>query len=104
MLLTNAFDAPRSPDETFALLLDPRAIVHCVPGAEFLGEENGAFKGRISVRLGPVVLKFNGIVEISAVDPAARTAVITITTMATIIHMAMAARRASCRNPAIPGR
>jgi carbon monoxide dehydrogenase subunit G len=74
--LTNAFDAPRPPDEIFGLLLDPGAVVHCVPGAEFLGPEGGAFKGRIAVRLGPVALKFNGVVEISDVDRAARTALV----------------------------
>ena len=34
MQLSNQFETPRAPDDTFALLLDAPSIVHCVPGAE----------------------------------------------------------------------
>ena len=77
MLLSNRFESPRTPDEIFALLLDAPSVVHCVPGAELTGAEaNGVFKGRIAVKLGPVALKFNGVVEFSEVDSTARTAII----------------------------
>ena len=75
MQLSNQFETPRAPDDTFGLLLDAPAIVHCVPGAELTSvEADGSFKGRISVKLGPVALKFNGALEIVGIDPALRTA------------------------------
>ena len=77
MQLANRFEVCRSPDETFALLLDAPSVVQCVPGAELLDvEPDGAFKGRISVKLGPVALKFTGTVKIIDIDATARTALI----------------------------
>ncbi len=77
LLLSNQFEASRAPDETFALLLDAPSIVHCVPGAELLGvEPDGAFRGRVSVKLGPVALKFTGTVYITDIDAAAHAAIV----------------------------
>ena len=77
MLLANRFEVPRAADATFALLLDAPAIAGCVPGAELLAvEPDGAFRGRVSVKLGPVALKFNGTVYITDIDEAARAALV----------------------------
>ena len=77
MKLENKFEVPRSPDDTFATLLDVPQIVGCVPGAELISEEpDGVYKGRVSIRLGPVALKFNGSATIAESDPVARTALV----------------------------
>lgn len=76
LILSNSFASPRAPDETFAMLLDVPAVAQCLRGAEFAGVEAGAYLGRVSVKLGPVALTFNGRVTIEAIDHVARTAVI----------------------------
>ena len=77
LILSNTFETPRAPDETFAMLLDAPSIVQCVRGAELTGvERNGDLKGCIAIKLGPVALKFNGVLTIEEIDKAARTATI----------------------------
>jgi carbon monoxide dehydrogenase subunit G len=57
----NAFEVPVPVDEAWAILMDIERIAPCVPGAELteVVDEN-TYKGKISVRLGPVALTFNG--------------------------------------------
>ncbi len=51
------------------VLLDGPNIVGCVPGAELVSvEPDGAYKGKILVKLGPLALTFNGIVKIDVTD------------------------------------
>lgn len=77
MRLANQFEILRAPDETFALLLDAPSIARCVPGAELLAiEPDGALKGRVSVKLGPVALRFTGTVVFAEIDEAARVALV----------------------------
>jgi hypothetical protein len=75
MEFDNSFDVPLPPDQTWAVLMDIPRIAPCMPGAELtevLDARN--YKGKISVRLGPVALAFAGRVEIDAVDDANRSA------------------------------
>jgi len=75
MEFDNAFDVPLAPDQAWAVLMDIPRIAPCMPGAELtevLDARN--YKGKISVRLGPVALAFAGRVEIDAVDDANRSA------------------------------
>ncbi len=61
MEFDNAFEVPLPMAEAWTLLMDIERIVPCVPGAELteiVDEDN--FKGKISVRLGPVALTFAG--------------------------------------------
>lgn len=77
MKLDNKFSVPVDPDQVWKILLNVPRIVSCVPGAELVSQEGeGAYKGRISVSLGPVKLKFLGAVTFSAVNDATRTAVV----------------------------
>jgi len=57
----NAFEVPVSVDEAWKLLMNIERIAPCVPGAELteVVDEN-TYKGKISVKLGPVALTFNG--------------------------------------------
>jgi carbon monoxide dehydrogenase subunit G len=71
MELSNSFEVPLPPEQAWPLLLDVPKIAPCMPGAELTEIVDAeTFKGRISVRLGPVALTFAGIVKIEAIDGA----------------------------------
>ncbi|MEW9612571.1 SRPBCC family protein [Shinella sp. S4-D37] len=75
--LQNKFDVPAAPDEAWQTLMDVPGIVGCVPGAELVSSEaDTVYKGRVSVKLGPVALKFNGSATIETADPVTRIALI----------------------------
>lgn len=61
MEFDNAFEVPVPVDEAWDILMDIERIAPCVPGAELteVVDEN-TYKGKISVKLGPVALTFNG--------------------------------------------
>lgn len=69
MLLKNSFDVARPPAQAWPLLLDVPNCAACMPGVELTSiEPDGSFKGKLSVKLGPVALKFNGIATLEDVD------------------------------------
>jgi len=71
MEFDNSFDVPLSPAQTWTVLMDIPRIAPCMPGAELtevVDAEN--YKGKISVRLGPVALAFAGRVEFESIDAA----------------------------------
>jgi len=71
MEFDNSFDVPLAPEEAWAVLMDIPRIAPCMPGAELteiVDPQN--FKGKISVRLGPVALAFAGRVELDGIDAA----------------------------------
>lgn len=75
MEFDNSFDVPLPPAQAFAVLMDIPRIAPCMPGAELteiVDPQN--YKGRISVRLGPVALTFAGRVAFDQIDAANRTA------------------------------
>jgi carbon monoxide dehydrogenase subunit G len=75
MEFDNSFEVPLSPDQTWAVLMDIPRIAPCMPGAELteiVDPQN--YKGKISVRLGPVALTFAGRVEFDSIDEATRSA------------------------------
>jgi carbon monoxide dehydrogenase subunit G len=73
--ITNEFVVPLDPAETWKLLLDIKRIMPCVPGAELLEMlEEQTYKGKVSVRLGPVALAFIGTARFDALDEAAKKA------------------------------
>jgi len=67
----NAFEVPLPPGEAWPVLMDIRRIAPCMPGAE-LAEvvDDKTYKGKISVRLGPVALAFAGLVTFEEIDNA----------------------------------
>jgi carbon monoxide dehydrogenase subunit G len=69
MEFDNSFDVPLAPEQAWAMLMDIPRIAPCMPGAE-LSEVVDAqnFKGKISVRLGPVALAFAGRVAFDSID------------------------------------
>jgi hypothetical protein len=77
MEIRNTFDVPLPPDDAWKVLLDIERIMPCVPGAELvevLGD--GAYKGKVSIKLGPVALSFVGTAKFDELDESARQATV----------------------------
>lgn len=75
MQLENRFEVPLSPDRAWKVLLDVPRIAPCLPGAELteaLGDDR--YKGKVSVKLGPIALVFKGTAQLLDVDDNAHTA------------------------------
>jgi len=66
---TKTFDVGADIDSVWSVLNDPQQVVVCVPGAqltEVLDEDH--FKGKVTIKIGPVTAKFKGEVEITQRD------------------------------------
>ena len=62
MQFSNSFDVQLPPDAAWAFLMDIERIAPCMPGAELVEiVDPDTYKGKVSVRLGPVSLSFTGI-------------------------------------------
>jgi carbon monoxide dehydrogenase subunit G len=78
MEFDNSFDVPLAPELAWAMLMDIPRIAPCMPGAELsevVDPQN--FKGKISVRLGPVALAFAGRIAFDSIDAVNHTARVT---------------------------
>lgn len=77
MQLTNSFVIPVPPDRAWPLLLDVERIAPCLPGATLTEVvDPRSFKGKATVKVGPVSLSFDGAARLVDVDDAARTALL----------------------------
>jgi hypothetical protein len=75
MEFDNSFEVPLAPAQTWRVLMDIGRIAPCMPGAELTEIIDALnYKGKISVRLGPVALAFAGNVQLADVDEANRAA------------------------------
>jgi uncharacterized protein len=74
--ITSSFELPLDPDSAWNTLLDIKRIMPCIPGAELLEArgDGSSYKGKVSVRLGPVALAFVGTAVFTERDAAARRA------------------------------
>jgi uncharacterized protein len=69
MEFDNSFEVPLPPAQAWAVLLDIPRIAPCMPGAELTEIVDAKnYKGKISVRLGPVALAFAGRIEFDGID------------------------------------
>jgi carbon monoxide dehydrogenase subunit G len=69
MEFDNSFDVPLAPDQAWNVLMDIPRIARCMPGAELTEVVDAQnYRGKISVRLGPVSLAFAGRVKIDDLD------------------------------------
>jgi uncharacterized protein len=69
MEFDNSFEVPLPPAQAWAVLMDIRRIAPCMPGAALTDVVDAqTYKGKISVRLGPVALAFAGLVTFEDVD------------------------------------
>lgn len=67
--INNAFDVSLPPARAWEVLMDVERIVPCVPGAELLEViDERTYKGKVSVKLGPVALSFNGRVAFDEIN------------------------------------
>lgn len=75
MNLSNDFVVPLDPGEAWKVLLDIKRIMPCVPGAELIEMiDDRTYKGKVSVKLGPVALAFVGTAKFEELAEAAMTA------------------------------
>ena len=71
MEFDNEFEVPVPVDQAWDILMDIERIAPCVPGAELTEVvDDKTYKGKISVRLGPVALTFNGQTTFEELDVA----------------------------------
>ncbi len=71
MEFDNEFEVPVPVDEAWDILMDIERIAPCVPGAELTEVvDDKTYKGKISVKLGPVALTFNGQTTFEELDAA----------------------------------
>ncbi|MEU4672805.1 SRPBCC family protein [Amycolatopsis sp. NPDC023774] len=77
MLIRNQFEVAQPVDKVWRFFDDVPAVATCLPGAELtedLGDER--YRGRVSIRMGPVSLRFDGLAAITERDDDARRIVV----------------------------
>jgi len=75
MQFSNSFDVSLPPDQAWQVLMKIPAIAPCMPGAELTEVVDAeTYKGKVAVRMGPVVLAFAGVAKFEERDDAAHTA------------------------------
>jgi carboxylesterase len=69
--INEKFTVAASPDEVYAVLSDPHAVVECVAGAA-LGEqhEDGSYEGTMTVKFSALRVAFKGKVQLELDEPA----------------------------------
>ncbi len=69
MKLVNEFTVAAPIEETWTTLLDVERVASCLPGAsiEPVGED-GSYRGRMRVKVGPVSMSYGGTVRLAEVD------------------------------------
>ncbi len=71
MEITNSVEVPLPIAEAWVVLTDIERIAPCMPGAELTEVvSESEYKGKVSVRLGPVALSFNGTARFEEIDEA----------------------------------
>ena len=70
MVIKQSFTVARPLPEVWALFQDVPVVAGCMPGAELLADKgNGAYQGRVSIKLGPFGASFEGEAQVTP-DPA----------------------------------
>src|ERR671934_2062675 len=69
MKLTNEVLVPAPLERTWPLLLDVPRVVRALPGASVEPDAaEGAYRGSLKVRLGPVAMEYEGVARLTDVD------------------------------------
>ncbi len=76
MELTNNFTVAAPIDEAWRVLLDVERVARCMPGATLEGSEGDVHKGHVKVKVGPIVVTYQGTARFVEIDEAAHRAVI----------------------------
>ena len=76
MKITNEFTVAVPIDEAWAVLTDLEGIAPCLPGAQLTGVDGDVYRGRVKVKVGPVISEFAGTARFVEKDDAAYRGVI----------------------------
>ncbi|BAL90997.1 hypothetical protein AMIS_57770 [Actinoplanes missouriensis 431] len=76
MKINNEFVVHIPIDRAWRVLTDLPGIAPCMPGAQLTGVEGDVYKGRVKVKVGPVISDFTGTAQFTAKDDDAYRAVI----------------------------
>jgi len=77
MLIKNDFEVAEPVDKVWQFFDNIPQVAACLPGAELTEDlDDGKYKGRVAIRMGPVRLQFAGTAEITERDEAARRVVV----------------------------
>lgn len=77
MQIENEFTVAAPVDRVWAFLLDVESVAPCMPGAELTETvDERTWKGRVTMKLGPVALSFAGVVTIEERNDAAHRVVL----------------------------
>ena len=63
MKLENEFTVDASVEEAWNVLLDLERVAPCLPGASLTEQEGDEYRGKMTVRLGPVKQEYDGTVR-----------------------------------------
>ncbi len=71
MEFDNSFEVPLPPPDAWKVLMDVPRIAPCLPGAQLTEVvDEKTYKGKVSVKLGPVSLTFAGTTQFEEIDEA----------------------------------
>jgi len=71
--INKTYPMPCSTEVAWKFLQDVEAVAGCMPGAQITERvDEGHYKGTVKVKVGPATMSFRGQVEMTDVDPAAR--------------------------------
>jgi len=76
MKITNEFTVHTPIERAWEVLTDLEGIAPCMPGAQLTGVEGDTYKGKVKVKVGPVISEFAGTARFTERDEAAHRAVI----------------------------
>lgn len=76
MELTNNFTVAAPIDEAWRVLLDVERVATCMPGTTLDGADGDVYKGHVKVKVGPIVVTYQGTATFVEVDEGAHRAVI----------------------------
>lgn len=76
MKIANEFTVHAPIDRAWAVLTDLEGIAPCLPGAQLTGVDGDVYRGKVKVKVGPVVSEFAGTARFAEKDDAAYRAVI----------------------------
>ncbi|MEU8664618.1 SRPBCC family protein, partial [Actinoplanes philippinensis] len=76
MKITNEFTVPIPIDQAWKLLTDLEAIAPCMPGAQLTGVDGEVYKGKVKIKVGPVISDFAGTAQFTTRDESTYHAVI----------------------------
>jgi carbon monoxide dehydrogenase subunit G len=75
MILENEVAVPASPEKVFALINDVERVAGCLPGAAIEGRDGRdgrAYRGRVTVKVGPITAAYAGVVRFLETDESRR--------------------------------